>query len=271
MNKYPKNIFQVWMQGYDNIPKKIFKENVRNWQLLNPDWNYYFLDEKSLRENCRQFSPECLKTFDSFDVMHLKIDFGRYVTLYLYGGIYCDMDMYAFRSLSGSEHVQEFIKPFESGETPHVLGVSIINVSRFETLAIYSMITSFINNSVMLSTAKNPVLYEFITQIIKKSRNIQSQSDYNKIQELTGPIALNKFIYDNNINVYKFPHYIFEPAPAVGDADIRDSTIAIHKMELSWLSPLIKKCVNGYYNLKYYIPIIFLLIIIIILLLKKRR
>ena len=48
-----KKIAIVWFQGEQNIPKSIFKENLRNWRLLNPDWQVDLVDESMLKKACQ--------------------------------------------------------------------------------------------------------------------------------------------------------------------------------------------------------------------------
>ena len=109
MSCIPKNIFQVWFQGEKNLSNKNFQQNVINWKVLNPEWNYHFVTDAELRTSCKSYSDKCLQTYDNFSVLHQKIDFGRYVLLYLHGGLYVDMDMYAFRSLDKNENISHIV------------------------------------------------------------------------------------------------------------------------------------------------------------------
>ena len=107
--RFQKNIFQVWFQGCDKVENETFTQNMLNWKNMNKDWNYHCLSDEDLRKECAAFSKDCLDTYDSFDLMHLKIDFGRYVTLYNHGGIYTDVDTFVLRPLSSSANINEII------------------------------------------------------------------------------------------------------------------------------------------------------------------
>ena len=275
MVQFVKNIFICWFQGRDHLDKLntnkslLFKENVKNWQLLNPTWNCNLVDDNDLRKACSLFSKECLDTYDSFDEMHLKIDLGRYVLIYLYGGIYVDMDMYILRGLETLPKIREVIN-----KNKHVLGVSSLNLNKYESL-VFVQNTKMLNNATMLSSPKNPILFNMIVDIIKNAQIYKDQIGFLKIQYITGPMFFNKFLYkylngnntneyDTNENITVFPHYIFEPSPAYGDSDIRGDTIAIHKMEQTWVSDELKLLSNVYYKIKPYFLLIILLIVIFI-------
>lgn len=254
-----KNIFICWLQGQDHLnthPKSpLFNENLKNWKLLNPDWNVQLVTEDDLRNACKTFSKECLELYDSFQLIHLKIDLGRYVLLYLYGGMYVDMDMYVLRGLNTSLKFQQFIDKAKTDT--HLLGLSTLNLDMQESFMFIGR-PQVINNAMMVSTQKNPLLFLAIQTIIHKAKKYTNSNAYNKIQQTTGPIFINKFFarfIDNPLNNNKFhieifPHYYFEPSPPNGHSDIREETIAIHKMELSWIPPHIKASIKFYYKIK---------------------
>jgi mannosyltransferase OCH1-like enzyme len=271
MITFNKNIFICWFQGkshLDNYHKSIiFNENIQNWQLLNPSWNVYLIDDQQLRDACKTNSIECLKTYDSFQIMHQKIDFGRYILLYLYGGIYVDMDMYVLRGFHTSKKFNKLLEMIKLNKK-HILGLSISNSSWYETYMFIGK-HKFINNAIMISSQYNPIIKKYIDCIMEKSLETNFD-EYNQIQNTTGPCYLNKFIdiYKHkfkNVHIEYFPHYYFEPAPAFDKFDIRDETIAIHKMELSWISNGYKNALKSYYIIKPYFLVIFIVIFVVII------
>lgn len=262
MVEFEKNIFICWFQGKEHLEtyhkSLVFNENVKNWELLNPNWNFHLVDNNDLRNACSLFSKECLDTYDSFDEMHLKIDLGRYVLIYLYGGVYVDMDMYVLRGLETSSKIKELINKNED-----VLGVSSLNIDQYESL-IFVQSSKMLNNAMMLSSPKNPILFHMIQDVIKNAKIYKNETSFLKIQNITGPIFFNNFLSKYSNDVFVFPHYIFEPSPVYGDADIRNDTIAIHKMEQSWISDNLKSLSKFYYNIKPYLLIIIIFIVIFI-------
>lgn len=260
---FQKNIYQVWYQGCDKIDNKIFIENKKNWELLNKDWNYKCLSNEDLRKACKLFSDECLEIYDSLYIMHAKIDLGRYVILYLYGGMYVDMDAYILRGLSNCEYVSKIINIYEE-ERKHVIGVSKLDLLSFE-----QKIFGKFNNAIMISSQYNPVLKNFINYILKnckKYKNYKNNPDIY-IQLTTGPYSFNSFFMkkDNLKDSYieDIPYYVFEPCNIVGNCKINKDTISIHRFELSWLSENLKNLAILYF--KYIRNYGFLIIIMVLL------
>lgn len=272
MNLFNKNIFVCWLQGSEHLnthPKaSIFNENIKNWQLLNPDWKVQLVTDEDFRKACKTISKECLELYDSFELIHLKIDLGRYVMLYLYGGIYVDMDMYVLRGLETSNKITELLDKASQGI--HVLGLSTLNLSMQESFVFVGR-PNVINNAMMISSVKNPLLFMCIQTIITKSHKYQNSSTFSKISNSTGPVFINKFfskfidhpLSKTKFHIEVFPHYYFEPSPPIGHSDIREETIAIHKMEMSWVPSHLKNSIKVYFKIKPFIlPIIVPFIII---------
>lgn len=250
----------VWFQGEENITNILFKENVQNWKILNPTWKFHLCDDKILREACKKFSKECLDLYDSFDLMHLKIDLGRYVLLYLYGGIYVDIDAFIIRSLDSSKYINNFIVENDKNDTNSSLGLSTLNLDVVESM-IFVGHKKMVNNAIMLSTKYNMFLEKMIIEIIKE-KNTFYYSDFNSIQNKTGPIFLNKFLHKYIKYIHKnkilnhyikfFPSNIFEPCPPFGMVRcyLTEETVCIHSMEMSWISSNLKELIKFYYNFK---------------------
>ena len=269
---FDKNIFQVWFQNCNNVTKPEYIQNMRNWKLLNPDWNYKCISDTELRNACAQYSPECLQVYDSFDIMHLKIDFGRYVTLYLKGGIYVDMDAYAVRSLDSNKDIQEIIKKGKDGQ--HVLGLSTLHINPVECYAIVGYKT-MINNAIMISSPRNPLVKSFIEEIINQSKHqVMMPLGAFKVHSLTGPLHFNTFFqkyltfHPPGHHIKIFDSTIFEPCKE-NDCNITKHTVSIHEMELSWLPYGLKKLHDGYYCIKNYIPLLFIIPIIYIIIRRQ--
>ncbi len=96
----PKIIHQIWIQGYDYIPKHL-KEYHLECKKINKDFKFIVWDDKSIREYIKaNFKKKYLDLYDSYKIPAQKADFARYAILYNYGGIYLDMDMICKKNLS---------------------------------------------------------------------------------------------------------------------------------------------------------------------------
>jgi mannosyltransferase OCH1-like enzyme len=263
INSFPKNIFQVWYQGCNNITRNDFKINIKNWKDFNPQWNYNCVDDKFIEDACKQFSDECYYLYQQSNLMHMKIDLGRYVLLYLYGGMYTDIDAYILRPLEHSNKIKELIDIYEK-QNQHVIGLSSINLNVLETFFVTYSIQSFtLNNAIMFSSPKNPALKRFIENILVHIKNhLKDNSDsYSQVQNTTGPRVFNNFFtnkkntFDTNLVIFE-PN-IFEPCSAENYCTINENTISIHIFEKSWIPSIMHNIANIYYFFKpYIIPII---------------
>lgn len=258
-----RNIFQVWFQGCDKVHNDAFLENMKNWKLLNPEWNYYCLSDKELKIACKEYSQECLDAYERFDIMHMKIDLGRYVMLYHFGGIYVDMDAFVMRSLDSSIDVHDVLK---NAKGKHVLGLSRMNLNMLESF-LYSGYTEKLNNGIMMASAHNPLLKDFIDEIISDKKIYQSQ--YEKVASITGPKHFNIFFqpYIKNppttdIYIKVFTNDVFEPCK-YKHCNITNKTISIHTMDSTWLPSSMKISAEVYYAIRNYIVPVLLFFCII--------
>lgn len=266
--KFSKNIYQVWYQGCDNINREDFKLNIKRWKDLNPEWNYYCVDNEFLENACKQFSDECYYAYKNLDVTHMKIDLGRYVLIYLYGGMYADMDAYILRPLEFSEKVKHIIQTYEQNKQ-HVIGLSSIPLNILETFAMTLRFQSVaLNNAIMFSSPKNPILKLYIQHIIDKiKQNLETNSlNYLKVQNTTGPMTFNHFFNTqiNNSQNNKFIIFepsIFEPCSIDQQCQINENTIALHLFEQSWVSHFMKSMANVYFFCKPYLLLMLVAII----------
>jgi mannosyltransferase OCH1-like enzyme len=230
---FSKIIHQIWFQGCDKVTRSEFRENMRNWQLLNPEWKYNCMDDAGLRKACYEYSQDAGKIYDKFPLLHQKVDFGRYVVLFQQGGAYIDMDCYALRSFESNSFVRELLKKSENG---HQIGLSVIRTNYVESM-VWFKVPFAINNGIILCTRNNPFMKMFIDDITEKAKNNESVPD---VDETTGPKQLNKFFHPLLVEFPQqftlFPYTVFEPCTVAGECFIKNDTVGIHRFDLSWLS-----------------------------------
>lgn len=264
---FPRVIHQIWLQGCEKV-KPLYKQNMSNWQSLNPTWNYQCHDNRSLRRLCYEFSVQAGKTYDTFQYLHQKVDFGRYVILYLIGGIYVDFDCYALRSLDSSKVLAQFIHQVEKHDR-RMLGLSKSMIAPLDA-AIYSKgkYSIFLGNGVMLCSPGQRVLRSYIEHII----DIMNKRPNAGIQETTGPHEFNMFMQPRFIQqrstdvdaIWAFDATVFEPCQLNSWCKLTDDTVSLHVFEGSWVSPFMKKTSAFYFDYK---PAIWTMVITLILLL----
>ncbi|MDA4846017.1 glycosyltransferase [Hoeflea poritis] len=85
----PKIIHQTWRD--ENIPGE-YSELVDSWKRLNPDWEYRLWTDEDLDELVGKHFPEFLEQFRGYPNPVQRADAGRYMLLYIHGGVYADLD-----------------------------------------------------------------------------------------------------------------------------------------------------------------------------------
>ena len=241
----PKITHQIWLQGWSKVPEK-FQENIQLLRSLNPDYTHMTWDETSLRQECMKLGQDVAERFDSFPYLMQKVDLGRYVVIYNYGGISVDTDMKSLRPIS---------------ETPHLdTDKLIVSYSAFPV-----SVLGFVNNAMILAKKYNPVLLKLIQSIVQTP---VKESDYPTkefyIDASTSPSRFNTIIFKYKENVLFLDHRHYEPCFSV-DPVCRPNKYSImdHKHELSWFHGTTKHFVTWllyllYLTLFVIFPIVFL-------------
>ena len=268
-----KNIYQVWFQGKENIKNQLFIDNIKNWELLNPDWKYKLLSDRELREECKKFSDDTLEAYNIGKTMHTKIDLGKLCTIYNNGGMMIDIDMFALRSLKVSKEIQEIL---ETRFDKEFLILSEFHLSYISSYLAYGTLISY-NNAFLFTSKNNPILKELIEEYTKniiKHKNTFFPLNTMYIESTTVPYQFNKSIQKlmkNKISFIKSLDYkIFEPCDLANVCDISDNTISIHQFSSSWVPKEIKQSASFFVYYKKDIFISFLIVLIITLYFKYR-
>jgi len=88
--RIPKTIVQTYVNN--SIPEPIYN-NITKILEKNPEYNYRFISDKEAKQIIENHcTPRVLKAFNQLVLGAAKGDFVRYIVLYLYGGVYLDLD-----------------------------------------------------------------------------------------------------------------------------------------------------------------------------------
>jgi mannosyltransferase OCH1-like enzyme len=167
-----------------------------------------------------------------------KVDFGRYVILYLYGGVTVDCDMEAFRPLN---------------ELPEIdfspLIVSKANHSSFET----SFVTAghiknddwFINSAFIACKPRNPDIKRLVESCINdRTKREDYFSQVYFITTTTGPIRISTALKGSNMTILY---------PDILESEYQNErTFFIHDHELSWTDGVTAAVIKVYLVIKEY-------------------
>jgi mannosyltransferase OCH1-like enzyme len=85
----PKIIHQTYKSN--ELPP-VYRQCQETVLKLHPDFEYRFYTDEDMDRIVREEAPEYYKAFVALPRMIMKIDMFRYFLMYLYGGLYVDMD-----------------------------------------------------------------------------------------------------------------------------------------------------------------------------------
>jgi mannosyltransferase OCH1-like enzyme len=252
MNTIPNITHQIWFQGWEKLPKK-FYNNVIDLHEMNHEWHHMNWDEKSLRTECKNYSPEALAKFDGYTKMITKIGFARMIILYNYGGISIDIDAKSMRPLKyipGISHEKLIIS--KMGSTNFENYISLRGMS--EGLIMF-------NNATFACTKNNYLIKKFIEFLIENDVKDDDPQFEEQIQ--TGPLITSIFFNNYIDEIGILEHEVVEPL-----GKITRRTVLNHEYELSWTHPLFKSLSKPYIFFRNNIIIIQFIFIILLFYIK---
>ena len=96
----PKIIHQVW--GGPNNPPLPERLQIlsESWKEENPDWEYHLWTEKEMDKLVETHFPKYLSFYKDLPYDIQRWDTIRYMILFLYGGVYVDLDSECFHSIN---------------------------------------------------------------------------------------------------------------------------------------------------------------------------
>jgi len=181
--KIPKKIIQTW-KNKDLNPE--FQKMVDLWKINNSDYTYTFFDDRDCEQFIKNhFDKDILNIYNCIIPGAYKADLFRYCYLYIYGGVYIDIDTLCIGKLDDflSTNV-EFIVPID------------LNINPNEGL--HNIFNSFI-----ASIPKHPILLECINKIVY---NIKNKIIPPSPLDFTGPgilgSCINKFLNNNETDSF---------------------------------------------------------------------
>jgi inositol phosphorylceramide mannosyltransferase catalytic subunit len=89
----PAILHQTWRTT--ELPSP-FAEWRAGWIANHPDWSHRFYSDAAIRRVISDRAPQWLQTFETLPRMIQRVDFFRYLILYLDGGLYADIDMICY-------------------------------------------------------------------------------------------------------------------------------------------------------------------------------
>lgn len=205
----------IWYQGIDAIPIK-YQGVIRDIQDMNPDWTLRVWSAPDLEQLASKHNV--LSKYNSYTKMHQKIDLGRYLLLYEYGGLSMDIDVKPVRPLSVLEAIWSQEK----------LVVSRLNLDWIERL-LFGNMCGLVNNAIVY--ARDP-LHPVMRQVIDA---VQTGDD---IWSTTGPCMFSRVVTAKaqNSSVMILDYDYFEPTTMSSQKVQRpELAVIIHEHHMTWI------------------------------------
>ncbi len=198
LTKIPRNIFQTW--GSKDISDG-FKILTQSWKEKNPNYAYFLFDdddcEKFIKKN---FNENIYNAYCRIIPGAFKADLWRYCILYIYGGVYVDIDTICLENIDSflNEDI-EFMTPIDLNNCPYYGKYNLFNC----------FIASVPNHPILLNCIER-IVYNVENNIVPFSNldfsgpGILGKSVNKFLNLLEESSFINKEGIINNINLLKF-------------------------------------------------------------------
>jgi hypothetical protein len=149
--KIPRNIFQTWKT------KKIsseFKSLTQTWVDKNPNYAYFLYDDNECDDFIKKnFDNRIYNAYCRIIPGAFRADLWRYCILYVYGGVYADMDTICINSIDLflNEDI-EFMTPIDLNNNPNIGNHNLFN-------------------AFIAAVPKHPILLDCINRIVYNIEN----------------------------------------------------------------------------------------------------
>ena len=169
LTKIPRNIFQTWQTK--NISDN-FKKLSETWIEKNPNYSYFLFDDNDCKEFIKKhFEINVYLAYCRVIPGAFKADFWRYCVLYIYGGVYVDIDTICHNE------IDLFLNDDIEFMTP-------IDLNNGFDMGTYNLFNAFI-----ASVPKHPILLNCINLVVY---NIENNLIPKSNLDFTGPGILGK-------------------------------------------------------------------------------
>jgi hypothetical protein len=167
--KIPRNIFQTWERK--NVSSD-FKTLIETWINNNPNYAYFLYDESERKEFIKKYFDKTIyNAYCRILPGAFKADLWRYCILYIYGGIFVDIDTICINSI-------------DSFLNEDIEFMTLVDLNNSPYLGTYNLANGFI-----ASVAKHPILLDCIHRTVYNVEN--NIIPYSNL-DFSGPGILGK-------------------------------------------------------------------------------
>ena len=152
-----------------------------------------------------------------------KVDLGRYVVLYNYGGVSVDTDMKSLKPIMATPQMEDHDFIVSSAAFP--IGLA-----------------GWVNNALIMCRSQHPILHELIMSIAGDPRGAADFASKELLTSATtGPGKFNTILAKHLSEIFVLDHTYFEPCFSVDPlCQPGSQSIMDHRHELSWFNGFTK-------------------------------
>lgn len=176
----PFVVFQTWKTK--KLPQHLLKLYNR-WEKICKKYNYKHIlyTDEDLRGFVIRYFPQYLQLYDGFTNPLERVDFARYIILYVHGGVYSDLDVAPLRGIDKFINQNKIILGTEPKEHKFLL---------------YKDRKIVLCNAFMISPPKQKLWISLIEYIAKNYK------PYSRVVYNTGPMAMT-LLYEENSKLFE--------------------------------------------------------------------
>lgn len=210
----PQILHQMWFDkiDYDNetAPKKYPKyvEYTQKWRQLNPEMTYMFWNGRRIEELWKHPRLSKWKSFFHSLARHIeKCDYSRYAILYLYGGVYIDLDFIPLKPIKPLLQNRKFGWCYEPSAHQEPMDEGYSRIS----------------NGFLMSTKDHPIWPQLLDVIM-----LNYDPNGNVLLN-TGPTRLSRFA-----RTHKIPQHYFIDTCLIIPVDVNGNTTCENSLESAY-------------------------------------
>lgn len=197
-----QRIHQIWISGeYSDVPEEFrgFAEDIID---INPYWRYYFWGKRNTEWFISKYFslleeefPGLTEAYNGFKYWIQKVDLLKLLILYVEGGVYIDLDVESFEKLELTFRDDTlYFAEEHPRNAPSDAGIP------------------FVSNFLMgVSKERNKSIAYLIKRIVRRREQVYP-SKFMEVMSTTGPIAMNRDLYEAfDIHYDVIPYTIASP------------------------------------------------------------
>jgi mannosyltransferase OCH1-like enzyme len=181
--KIPKILHQTWTNA--RLPVQFAKWRA-SWIAHHPSWDHRFYDDEAVRRIIFERAPQWRKTYDDLPRMIQRIDFFRYLIIYLDGGMYADIDTIPYMPCDNL-----------LDDASCVFAVELHLSRKRQTELSYSNPWQ-IANFIFAASPGHPFLADVLERIRCSATMLAPDDD--AVQDTTGPCMLTRLVHGALLN-----------------------------------------------------------------------